>query len=105
MSHSSKDALSAATTTSFAVLSPASVLVGQSTTFTVVVTNHGPARATGVVVQDLLPAGLSFVQASSSPGSPLDPVDSPQGSGLVLDPDPEPGEIDRDVNPPEGGEE
>jgi conserved repeat domain len=34
------------------------VLVGQPTTFTVVVTNHGPARVTGLVVQDLLPAGL-----------------------------------------------
>ena len=39
-------------------VSPASVLVGQPTTFTVVVTNHGPARVTGLVVQDLLPAGL-----------------------------------------------
>ena len=50
-------------------VSPASVLVGQPTTFTVVVTNHGPARVTGLVVQDLLPAGLSFVQASASLGS------------------------------------
>ena len=50
-------------------VAPASVLVGQPTTFTVVVTNHGPARATGVVVQDLLPAGLSFVQAVESLGS------------------------------------
>ena len=50
-------------------VAPVSVLVGQPTTFTVVVTNHGPARATGVVVQDLLPAGLSFVQASPSLGS------------------------------------
>ena len=50
-------------------VSPASVLVGQPTTFTVVVTNHGPARVTGLVVQDLLPAGLSFVSASPSLGS------------------------------------
>ena len=42
-------------------VAPASVLVGQPTTFTVVVTNQGPARVTGLVVQDLLPAGLSFV--------------------------------------------
>ena len=53
-------------------VSPASVLVGQPTTFTVVVTNHGPARVTGLVVQDLLPAGLSFVSASASPGSYAD---------------------------------
>ena len=45
-------------------VAPASVLVGQPTTFTVVVTNHGPARVTGLVVQDLLPAGLSFGVAS-----------------------------------------
>ena len=50
-------------------VAPASVLVGQPTTFTVVVTNHGPARVTGLVVQDLLPAGLSFVSASPSLGS------------------------------------
>ena len=53
-------------------VSPASVLVGQPTTFTVVVTNHGPARATGLVVQDLLPAGLSFVSATASQGSYAD---------------------------------
>ena len=48
------------------------MLVGQPTTFTVVVTNHGPARVTGLVVQDLLPAGLSFVSASASQGSYAD---------------------------------
>ena len=48
------------------------MLVGQPTTFTVVVTNHGPARVTGLVVQDLLPAGLSFVSASPSQGSYAD---------------------------------
>ena len=53
-------------------VSPAAVLVGQPTTFTVVVTNHGPARVTGLVVQDLLPAGLSFVTASASHGSYAD---------------------------------
>ena len=53
-------------------VAPASVLVGQPTTFTVVVTNHGPARVTGLVVQDLLPAGLSFVSASPSLGSYAD---------------------------------
>ena len=53
-------------------VSPASVLVGQPTTFTVVVTNHGPARVTGLVVQDLLPAGLAFVSDSASQGSYVD---------------------------------
>ena len=53
-------------------VSPAAVLVGQPTTFTVVVTNQGPARVTGLVVQDLLPAGLSLVSASPSQGSYAD---------------------------------
>ena len=53
-------------------VAPVAVLVGQPTTFTVVVTNHGPARVTGLVVQDLLPAGLSFVSASHSQGSYVD---------------------------------
>ena len=32
-------------------------------------TNHGPARVTGLVVQDLLPAGLAFGSATPSLGS------------------------------------
>jgi uncharacterized repeat protein (TIGR01451 family) len=37
--------------------------------FRVVVTNDGPDTATGVVVNDRLPAGLQFVEASPSQGS------------------------------------
>ena len=53
-------------------VAPASVLVGQPTTFTVVVTNRGPARVTGLVVKDLLPAGLAFESAVPSQGSYAD---------------------------------
>jgi uncharacterized repeat protein (TIGR01451 family) len=38
-------------------------------TFTVTATNNGPDNATGVVVNDLLPAGVSFVSATPSVGS------------------------------------
>ncbi|MEM9643598.1 MAG: DUF11 domain-containing protein [Planctomycetota bacterium] len=43
--------------------------VGQSVTFTIVVSNSGPDGATGVNVLDRLPAGLSFVSASTGQGT------------------------------------
>ncbi|MBK6404558.1 MAG: DUF11 domain-containing protein [Holophagales bacterium] len=41
--------------------SPASPTLGQNVTFTVTVTNNGPAAATGVVVSDYLPDGITYV--------------------------------------------
>ena len=41
-------------------VSPETVLVGGQATFIVTLTNHGPAPATGLVVNDLLPAGLTL---------------------------------------------
>ena len=43
--------------------------VGDTVTFAVTVTNAGPDAATNVAVQDLLPAGLTFVSAIPSQGS------------------------------------
>jgi uncharacterized repeat protein (TIGR01451 family) len=43
--------------------------VGDTITFTVTLTNNGPGTATGIVVTDLLPAGLTAVSASPSQGS------------------------------------
>ena len=42
-------------------VSPAAVQVGEETTFTIDVVNQGPDDATGVVVTDTLPAGLTYV--------------------------------------------
>jgi uncharacterized repeat protein (TIGR01451 family) len=49
--------------------SPAQVIVGQNVTFLLSLANAGPSAATGVVVRDLLPAGVSFVSSSASQGS------------------------------------
>jgi uncharacterized repeat protein (TIGR01451 family) len=38
-------------------------------TYTMVVTNNGPSQATGVVVNDTLPTGLTFVSATSTVGT------------------------------------
>ncbi|HEY5839575.1 MAG TPA: lamin tail domain-containing protein, partial [Pyrinomonadaceae bacterium] len=47
----------------------ASPNVSQDVTFTVTLSNGGPDAATGVVVKDQLPAGLSFVSANPSQGT------------------------------------
>ena len=46
--------------------------VGDSITFTLTATNNGPSDATGVVITDKLPAGLTFV--SASPGGVYNPA-------------------------------
>jgi uncharacterized repeat protein (TIGR01451 family) len=43
--------------------------VGDTITFTVNLTNNGPNNATGVSVNDLLPAGLTLVSATPSQGT------------------------------------
>jgi uncharacterized repeat protein (TIGR01451 family) len=43
--------------------------VGDTVTFTVTLSNSGPSNATNVTMQDLLPAGLTFVSASPSQGN------------------------------------
>lgn len=48
---------------------PDQARIGETVTFTVTTTNHGPNPATGVVVTDLLPAGLTFQSASPSVGT------------------------------------
>ncbi len=45
--------------------------VGDTVQFTIAVNNAGPSSATSVVVNDLLPAGLTFVSATASQGSYL----------------------------------
>ena len=47
---------------------PDPVLVGETLTYTVVVTNHGPATTTAVLT-DTLPASVTFVSATTTAGS------------------------------------
>ncbi|HEX2642880.1 MAG TPA: S8 family serine peptidase, partial [Thermoanaerobaculia bacterium] len=50
----------------------AATSIGQNVTFTVTITNNGPAAATGVQVSDTLPPGLTWVSDNS--GGAYDPV-------------------------------
>src|SRR5262249_42681798 len=50
------------------VISNPTPTVGETVTSTITLTNAGPSPATNVTVQDLLPAGLTFLSASTSQG-------------------------------------
>ncbi len=60
-------------------VSDATPNVGDTVTFTVTLTDKGPDPATNVEVNDLLPAGLSFVSATASQGA----YDSISGAWVV----------------------
>jgi uncharacterized repeat protein (TIGR01451 family) len=47
-------------------VAPASVTVGEQSTFTITVLNKGPDPATGVVLVDTLPAGLTYVSSAGA---------------------------------------
>ena len=51
------------------IVSDSTPNVGDTITFTVTLSNSGPNSATGVVLTDLLPAGLSYVSNTPSQGS------------------------------------
>lgn len=48
---------------------PDPVVAGQQLTYTLLVTNHGPSEASGVTVTDTLPAGVTYVSATSTQGT------------------------------------
>src|SRR5262249_56791024 len=48
---------------------PTAVVVGESVTYTITASNHGPSDATGVVVTDVLPADVTLPGNSPSAGN------------------------------------
>jgi uncharacterized repeat protein (TIGR01451 family)/uncharacterized delta-60 repeat protein len=49
--------------------SPATVVATSNLTYTLILTNYGPASATNIVVTDILPSGMAFVSGTPLPGS------------------------------------
>ncbi len=47
---------------------PGSITAGTNATYTITLTNNGPASAQGVVLSDLLPAGATFVSMNKTSG-------------------------------------
>ena len=47
---------------------PASVVAGEQVTYTIVITNRGPAIATGVDLKEILPAGVNLANVQSTQG-------------------------------------
>ena len=45
------------------------MVAGQQLTYTLLVTNHGPSNASGVTVADTLPAGVTYVSATTTQGT------------------------------------
>jgi uncharacterized repeat protein (TIGR01451 family) len=50
---------------------PDPVIAGNNVTYNVIVTNNGPSNATGVVVTDTLPAGVTLVSAPGCTGTTI----------------------------------
>ena len=59
---------------------PAPVAVGSQITYSLIVTNNGPADATGVVARTTLPASVTFVSASAAQGSCSGPAAGSTGT-------------------------
>jgi len=57
---------------------PDPVTAGETLTYTLTVTNNGPDPATGIVLTDTLPSGVTFVSARASQGS------CSRSSGIVI---------------------
>ena len=51
---------------------PDPVIAGETLTYTLVITNTGPSDATGMIVTDTLPLGVTFGSATPSQGGPCD---------------------------------
>src|SRR5262249_20120326 len=55
-------------------IAPTTAVVGDLVVMTITATNNGPNQASGVVVTDVLPAGLSFLLSTRNDAGSYDPV-------------------------------
>ena len=58
------------------------VVIGETFTYALTVTNNGPSKATSVAITDPLPAGLSFVSATPAPGCVIQPITGTLGCAV-----------------------
>src|SRR5262249_13512893 len=65
-------------------IAPTTAVVGDQVVMTITATNNGPNQASGVVVTDVLPAGLTFLLSDTDAG-PYDPTTGAWTVGTLAD--------------------
>jgi uncharacterized repeat protein (TIGR01451 family) len=75
--------VTAAGAVSVSKTAPQNVTAGTNMTYSITVTNAGPSDATGVTVNDTLPASTTFVSETQSPAAPALACNAPAPGGTL----------------------